>query len=231
MVFCYSKRGCTREEYDSSLKDVEKQDKLSSPVVPNEEGKQKRIKAATSTSSPKSYMKRKRGRAAASTRANKRPVQRTRTRIGSKPAKIDEIEASSSSDHDNDDDRKNITKQEPETKRENHKVDRALDDNTEIQERAMVEKNDSNNINNNSNNVDGNVGQLQVMVDPFEALLMDMIPSLGTKKKVDTSADLVPPPVLESKKMMPPPVDPEEEPMKKKKVSYKEVADELLRDY
>ncbi|KAM7512669.1 hypothetical protein LguiB_011544 [Lonicera macranthoides] len=191
-----SKCGCTLEEYNSSLKDVEKRDKL------------------------------KRGRAATSAMANKRPVQRARTRIGSKPAKIHEIEASSSSDHDNDDDRKNVTKQEPEKRGENHKVDWVLEDNTEIQEREMVEKNGSNNINNNSSNV----GQLQVMVDPFEAMLMDMIPSLGTKKKVDTSADLVPPPVLESKRMMPPPVDPQEEPVKKKKkVSYKEVIRKKLK--
>jgi len=63
---------------------------------------------------------------------------------------------------------------------------------------------------------------------------VDMIPSLGMKRKVDSRyVDVIAPPVVETEKVMPVgPLDTEEEPVrKKKKVSYKDIADELLRDY
>lgn len=66
--------------------------------------------------------------------------------------------------------------------------------------------------------------KLEVLVDPVQSMLLDMIPSLKTKKV--ESID----PVVEDQK---PPEDTDDnvEPVKKKKrVSYKDVAMELLRD-
>ncbi|KAF9612970.1 hypothetical protein IFM89_004673 [Coptis chinensis] len=64
--------------------------------------------------------------------------------------------------------------------------------------------------------------KLEVMVDPLEAMLLDMIPSLGVEKPETTN------PVFEGKK---PCIDPVLEQGKKKKVSYKDVVGELLKDW
>lgn len=64
--------------------------------------------------------------------------------------------------------------------------------------------------------------KLEVMVDPVQAILMDMIPSLGMKK-VETIN-----PILHDEK--PAAVGPSEQPVKKKKVSYKDIAAKLLKD-
>ncbi|KAK6944587.1 BRCT domain [Dillenia turbinata] len=59
--------------------------------------------------------------------------------------------------------------------------------------------------------------KLRVMEDPVQAMLLDMIPSLGMKKIEGTSQK--------------PPVDPDTAPKTKKKVSYKDVVGDLLKDW
>ncbi|KAK2646210.1 hypothetical protein Ddye_021405 [Dipteronia dyeriana] len=62
---------------------------------------------------------------------------------------------------------------------------------------------------------------LEVTVDPVQAMLLDMIPSLGMKKAETID------PILKEKL----PADPTAGPSKKKKVSYKDIAGELLKDW
>ncbi|KAF3452747.1 hypothetical protein FNV43_RR03180 [Rhamnella rubrinervis] len=64
--------------------------------------------------------------------------------------------------------------------------------------------------------------KLEIETDPVEAMLLDMIPSLGMKKVETTNT------AVEDVK---PPEDMNVEPKRKKKVSYKDVAGELLRDW
>lgn len=63
----------------------------------------------------------------------------------------------------------------------------------------------------------------EIMTDPVEAMLLDMIPSLGMKKIEAANA------TVEDEKT--PPQDLIVVPEKKKKVSYKDVAGELLKDW
>lgn len=79
--------------------------------------------------------------------------------------------------------------------------------------------------------------KLEVMGDPVQSMLLDMIPSLGMKKVdrvdpvVETKEVHRVDPVVEGRK---PPEDNNmdiAEPVKKKRVSYKDVAGELLKDY
>ncbi|XP_028079724.1 putative DNA ligase 4 [Camellia sinensis] len=67
-----------------------------------------------------------------------------------------------------------------------------------------------------------NSEKLEVMVDPVQSMLLDMIPSLGTKK-VDSIDRVVEEPR--------PPEHNTAETLEKKKVSYKDLATELLRDW
>lgn len=67
-----------------------------------------------------------------------------------------------------------------------------------------------------------NIEKLEVMVDPVQAMLLDMIPSLGVKKAESTTS------MIDDEK---PPVEQDAEPVKKKKVSYKVVAGALLKDW
>lgn len=73
-------------------------------------------------------------------------------------------------------------------------------------------------------------GKLEIMTDHVQAMLLNMIPSLGVKSYEDTA------PILEAKNLSPIPprelssIRPEGEPVKKKKVSYKDLANSLLKD-
>lgn len=67
------------------------------------------------------------------------------------------------------------------------------------------------------------IEKLEIMGDPIQAMLFDMIPSLAMKKVEETSNCNV-----EDEK---PPEHSNAEPPKKKKVSYKDVASELLKDW
>lgn len=74
-------------------------------------------------------------------------------------------------------------------------------------------------------------GKLEIMTDPVQAMLLDMIPSLGVKKPEDTN------PIREARNLSPirskegSSARPEGEPVKtKKKVSYRDLANSLLSD-
>ncbi|XP_058068176.1 DNA ligase 4 [Magnolia sinica] len=67
----------------------------------------------------------------------------------------------------------------------------------------------------------GTTGKLELMIDPVQAMLLDMIPTLN-RNKAETEK-----PVVEDEK----PMSLDENPLKKKKVSYKDVAGELLKDW
>lgn len=87
--------------------------------------------------------------------------------------------------------------------------------------------------------------KLEVMADPVQAMLFDLIPSLGTKnvQTTHTSTEAEKPPVDMSLGMKnvqttntstedeKPPFDMDAEPTKKKKVSYKDLASQLLKDW
>ncbi|KAL5974134.1 hypothetical protein ACLOJK_030797 [Asimina triloba] len=68
----------------------------------------------------------------------------------------------------------------------------------------------------------GKRGKLELMVDPVQAMLLDMIPALS-QSKVEAGKSAV-----EDEKLS---IDPETKPVKKKRVSYKDVANELLKDW
>ncbi|WCJ42294.1 DNA ligase 4 [Euphorbia peplus] len=75
-----------------------------------------------------------------------------------------------------------------------------------------------------------NPDKSEVMADPLQAMLMDMIPSLGMHKVETRNLVLdvqTRDPVLDLEKQ---PADPTVQPVKKKKVSYKDIAKELLGD-
>ncbi|XP_010046928.2 DNA ligase 4 isoform X1 [Eucalyptus grandis] len=76
------------------------------------------------------------------------------------------------------------------------------------------------------------IGKIEIRSDPVEAMLLDMIPSLGMRK-VETSDQSVEREKTadQSVEREKPLVDPVEQPQKKKKVSYKDVASELLKDW
>ncbi|XVF47614.1 hypothetical protein PTKIN_Ptkin03bG0124100 [Pterospermum kingtungense] len=72
--------------------------------------------------------------------------------------------------------------------------------------------------------------KLEVIVDPVQAMLVDMIPSLG-KKHFDSVAENEKPSAEDNKAKFPVVGDDTiAQPVKKKKVSYKDVAGELLKD-
>ncbi|KAJ7979399.1 DNA ligase [Quillaja saponaria] len=64
--------------------------------------------------------------------------------------------------------------------------------------------------------------KLEIMADPVQAMLFDMIPSLGIKKVEQI--------VEHNHKDEKPLKNPNEQPIKKKKVSYRDIAGELLKD-
>ena len=91
--------------------------------------------------------------------------------------------------------------------------------------------------------------KMEQMIDPFQAMLLDMVPALRQNRAEDTSR--VPSAKVEKDisgvgsstsnfeitlpqtgtSGVPAPPDPNAAPPKKKKVSYKDVAEELLKDW
>ncbi|KAF7146971.1 hypothetical protein RHSIM_Rhsim03G0267200 [Rhododendron simsii] len=188
--------------------------------------------------SPKKIGKRKRGRPLGTcvNKGQKGVLQprRTRSRIGSKSAKIHEIEPDVTSSEEN-----AITEEyEMELGNQESKHEVIVEDSDspnrgkavkpeEVGEDTILGEwfNNSHGIKSGSGNSAQENENLEVLVDPVQSMLLDMIPSLKTKKV--ESID----PVVEDQK---PPEDTDDnaEPVKKKKrVSYKDVAMELLRDF
>ncbi|XP_030952468.1 DNA ligase 4 [Quercus lobata] len=190
--------------------------------------------------------KRKRGRPAGGTsnRKGKTTVaqaRRTRACTGKKPAKICDNESDESGSHN-----EKTCREEIKSREGNHKM--SCKESSEIQETKMVQDSESSyrgkaaeeevekdvryeeyNIVPNIELIETHRSQdterpekFEVMIDPVQAMLLDMIPSLGVKKIETTDT------ILEDEKPL---LDPNAEPTKKKKVSYKDVAGELLKDW
>ncbi|KAL0015445.1 hypothetical protein SO802_002514 [Lithocarpus litseifolius] len=189
--------------------------------------------------------KRKRGRPAGCTsnRKGKTTVaqaRRTRACTGKKPAKICDNESDESGSHD-----EKTSREEIKIREGNHEM--SCKESSEIQETKMVQDSESSYRGKAAEEVEKDVRyeeynivpnieliethrsqdserpeKFEVMIDPVQAMLLDMIPSLGVKKIETTDT------ILEDEKLL---LDPNAEPTKKKKVSYKVVAGELLKDW
>ncbi|KAF7837964.1 DNA ligase 4 isoform X1 [Senna tora] len=198
--------------------------------------------------------KRKRGRPAGQgskkVKTATKQTRRARPRIGKRPAKISEYETDESSSHDEkpcedeidnrevslDSGKKPLVTQEtekstvvPETEvlqcsdpsRGDDAVNQEILKDVEyikqpVPKIEMTERHDDQN---------SKTEKPQMMADPIQAMLFDMIPSLAAKK-VDETRNCN---NVEDEK--PPPEDSSADPPKKKKVSYKDVASELLKDW
>uniref|UniRef100_A0A2N9G3C4 DNA ligase n=1 Tax=Fagus sylvatica TaxID=28930 RepID=A0A2N9G3C4_FAGSY len=241
---------CKHDKHDlglgalSGLDNVENQNLSSSPDVRKQRTEETAPEMPKNLASHEGVGKRKRGRpAGTSMKRGKTTVaqaRRTRARTGKKPAKITENESDESGSQD-----EKTCREEIKMREGNHET--AGKGSSEIQETEMVEDSDSsyrgkaaeqevekdviesyNNVPNieltethNSQDTE-KPEQLEVLTDPVQAMLLDMIPSLGMKKieTIDT--------IREDEKPL---LDPNAEPTKKKKVSYKDVASKLLKDW
>ncbi|XP_059637506.1 DNA ligase 4 [Cornus florida] len=241
----------------SSLDNVEKQCVLSSP---HKDGIQRKSEASLDhprvLTLPPRDGNRKRERPATTTTSKGKigviQPRRTRARLGNKPAKIHEIESDTNAASNEDTVMKEsemggpnhgsigLIGQESTGIREKETVEdsESLQRGTAVNQRGMAvnlevaEDSEQKEWLDRAHVIESGSGynakgserleKLEVMVDPVQAMLLDMIPSLGTQK-VETSN-----PFLEDEK---PPVDPDAKPVKKKKISYRDVADELLKDW
>lgn len=218
---------------------------------PNRKGKEIEVKAAPENykilDSPERGSKRKRGRPA-HTSLNKgkstvNQARRARARIGRKPARISGNESEESGSHDSTslgeevdvgerihgmvgqesiDIQENEAMKEPESLQRGKAVEQDVAEDIRIEEPykipeiKMMEK----------HNVQESEKpeELEATADPVEAMLFDMIPSLGMKKAETTYTS------TRDEKPAPDPI-PNAGPSKKKKVSYKDIASELLKDW
>lgn len=193
--------------------------------------------------------KRKRGRPAGTSmkkgKTTMAQARRTRPRIGQRPAKICDNESDESVSHD-----EKTQGEEIKIREGNHAM--VVKGSSEIQGTEIVEDSESSprgkaaeqevekdigyeewhdkvskdematTMHNNSKDSE-RPEKLEVTTDPVQAMLLDMIPSLGLKEIGMRER------ILKDEK---PPLDPNAaEPSKKKKVSYKDVAGELLKDW
>lgn len=230
-----------------NLDDVENQKILPSLNKDEEYGKQKAA-AVNSSFAASNEGIRRRGRPAGSSRTNKRKLgvnqpRRTRARVGNRPAKLceDESDVDTSSDKTN-------GKEESETGRRIHETSGLVDKRSlDVQNNETVENSESpidevieqktagdgrqgelfdrvhgSCLAGTSNREDEKPERLEAVVDPIQAMLLDMIPSLGTQKVGSSSGA---PEIKEQ------PSDPDQVPVKKKKVSYKELVGDLLKDW
>ena len=235
-------------EAPSVLDDVENR---KFPSFPDKKGKQSRGKAPPESmkvlASPKRDVKKKRGRPAGpSTKKGKAGItqaRRTRPRIG-KPSKIYESKSDASDSGENLEEEGTEMGGSHAIPAVEHKEcpeipETEIVDDSGPSQRGKAGENevalgniheewldrsqqdmelDTENKADNSKNTN----KLEVMVDPVQAMLLDMIPSLGVKKPESKGS------VIEDEE---PPVEQGAEPLKKKKVSYKDVAGALLKDW
>ncbi|KAK8965613.1 DNA ligase 4 [Platanthera guangdongensis] len=172
------------------------------------------------------YGKRKRGRRAAA-KPTLRPCRRTRAKIGKRPSKLgsDGSESSESSEAD-----PPIDATAAARSKEEKAADIADKTAGQIQDKfgreELVVKQHAPS---HSTEMEYKAGdKLEVMTDPIQAMLLDMIPTLSqTQKNHLASDDSVP--IPEGMSPVPEP-EPSVQPAKKK-VSYKDVAGELLKDW
>ncbi|XP_061991495.1 DNA ligase 4 [Rosa rugosa] len=215
--------------------------------------------------------KRKRGRPAGTNtnrgKTGATQARRTRARIGRKPAKISGNESDESGSHD-----RTSFKEEVNIAEGNHGMvgdgssdmqrNEAIKDSTSLQSGKAAEQEVAGDIRFDGHSdkipeiemIEKHNGQdrdkpekLEFMADPVQAMLFDLIPSLGKKNaqtmNVSTEdekppVDLNPSPGMKnvqtthtSAEDEKPPFDMGAEPTKKKKVSYKDLASQLLKDW
>ncbi|EXC31206.1 DNA ligase 4 [Morus notabilis] len=172
-------------------------------------------------------------------------VRRTRARIGKKPAKISGNESEDNASQDE------STFKEPANKQIEDIHERIDIGTSQTRETKTIEKSESSEKGNaDKQEGEGNIRywfnkvpenetsekqnsensqppppppeKLELMTDPVHAMLLDMIPRLGKEKVEITNTS------TEDKK---PAVDPNAPQPKKKKVSYKDIAGDLLKDW
>ncbi|XP_042449439.1 DNA ligase 4-like isoform X2 [Zingiber officinale] len=168
---------------------------------------------------------RKRARAPHRTtgKAKPRQTKRQRTRVGRRAAKIDKDESLSSDSEESNQEATELN----ETKHTGIERTKACDPLGQVglpdkYPLELINKQDSVE---NKPELDVNSGQhekLEQMADPLHAILLDMIPSLSQRKVEGESS------AVEGKI---PQIDNDANPVKKKKLSYKEVAGHLLKDW
>lgn len=247
----------TEDELD--IDDVGKQNPLHSPGKDEKHRKRKAIADAYSSDAPrKKYNMKPRGRPASTSRkdmkAGKSHPKGLRARVGHKPAKICESESDvdAFSEDTGKKEESEIGLDIPEVgdlvdkKERVNTVGHGIGQFSESSQRGKVIENKGIEGTEQSKWVDSVHGtrmeeknsirlnekldKLEVMVDPVQSMLLDMIPSLGTQTSVVTKSkpQLSDPNAVNESK--PQPSDPNQVPAKKKKVSYKDLAYELLRD-
>lgn len=242
---------CTYElklEDQSNLDGVKKQNIL--PSLDKDEKHRKRKVTVVNSSfvaSSKNDGIRRRGRPTSGTRTNDRKLgviqaRRTRARVGNKPAKIYENE----SDVNASSDKTTVMEESEMGRRVDEIIGLADKESPKVQEKERVENSESSHrgkVIEQKNAEDDKQGEgidrvhgtylagaisnrenekLEAVVDPVQAMLLDMIPSLGTQKVESSSS------VLASEEQ---PSDPNPVAVKKKKVSYKDIAGDLLKDW
>ncbi|KAG6469754.1 hypothetical protein ZIOFF_070685 [Zingiber officinale] len=150
-------------------------------------------------------------------KAKPRQTKRQRTRVGRRAAKIDKDESLSSDSEE--------SKQEAtELNETKHKACDSLGQ-VGLPDKYPLELINKQDSVENKPELDANSGQhekLEQMADPLHSILLDMIPSLSQRKVEGESS------AVEGKI---PQIDNDANPVKKKKVSYKEVAGHLLKDW
>ncbi|OAY80518.1 DNA ligase 4 [Ananas comosus] len=189
---------------------------------------------------------RKRGRTAhtksRNVRSAPRPARRTRARIGNRPAKIDQDEseksdsnnfgrreAFESGDESNKNEEPLVGAQFVKFEDESKDADLAISNENPNHTDPSDSKDKSEEIFDRSDAAEiarkGKGEKLEQMVDPLQAMLLDMIPSLSQRKAEEqaaTSVSEVEKPTTDSNSS---------NNVVKKKVSYKDVAGQLLKDW
>lgn len=230
------------EEPSSTLETSDKQNVSS---FPDGDGKQRGTRGV-SPASPKREGKRKRGRpAGGSAKKRKSTVnlaRRKRPHVRNKPSKIYQNESDESNASDE-------TEKKEEINREENHEDRETDDEENLETRQTNVVEDLESLDRGkalqqevvkdfgkeeqtvrapdiemSERYHGKDSQTtdKQQVDAVQAMLLDMIPSLGMKNEKTTN------PILKEEESS---AEPSAEPTKKKKVSYKDIASKLLKDW
>lgn len=175
--------------------------------------------------------KRKRGRPPTVNTKQQKP-RREQPRLAKRPLKLSEHDSDGSSSNDGE------AKQEQEREAKSEKVGEILKGKT-VEEDVKNESssNDGGSFMVASSREEGfevkrdEVQKIENMTDPVQAMLLDMIPSLGAKQIVEANTSRA---SDEKGKETGGPSEEEEEPVvlkKKKKVSYRDIAGELLKDW
>lgn len=210
------------EKKPSKICQTESEESASSDEQINKEDTKMKVGNHESNEAVNSRSQKLKGSESPSKKPAPKLAPRTRIRRGNKPSKVNKngSEESALSDE--------KTKKEDTKMKTGHNETYEMmnTESSKIQEYGMIREENQGKVHGApSGTQDGEkIEKLEVMVDPIQAMLLDMIPSLGIKKaETGKSSD---PENLEAA-----PVDTDAGPAKKRKVSYKDVAGELLKDW